>query len=386
MKDMTETLYRLNPWWISEFDPKLILREKYSNTLKISINKKEVVFLTGLRRVGKTSLLKCTIKQLLEKIDKRKILYVPLDSIALSEFNIHEIVEEYRKIHKINFEEKIYLFLDEVASKKDFERELKDFYDNENVKIFASSSSASLLKNKRGYLTGRVNIIEVLPLDFNEYLLFKNIKISKTNSKLYESYFIDYMQSGGMPEYVLTGDTEYLNQLLQTIIYKDIVVPNKITDEQVIRDLTKLLCERVGKSISYNKIAKILGISLDSVRRYVTYMEEVYLFYTVDRCGKTNERITAPKKIYIGDIGFRNMLTGFRDLGAVYENLVFLNIKHEKPCYVYEDKTELDFRFGKTIIEAKYRNEIPENQQKLISIFKKKGFEIKIADSHKFFL
>ncbi len=386
MIDISETLYRLNPWWSAKFDLNFILRERYVSKLETSIDKKEVVFLTGLRRVGKTSLLKYLIHNLLKKVDKTKILYVPLDSIALSEFNIHTIVEEYRKLHKIKFEEKIYLFFDEVASKKEFERELKDFYDNENVKIFASSSSASLLKEKKGYLTGRVNIIEVLPLDFKEYLLFKNIKISKTDSNLYGSYFTDYMKSGGMPEYVLTGDVEYLNQLLQTIISKDIIVPNNISNEQVIRDLLKLLCERVGKTISYNKIAKILGISLDSVRRYVSYMEDVYLFYTVDRCGKTTERITAHKKIYIGDVGFKNIITGFRDKGAIYENLVFLKIKHEKPCYVYIDKTELDFKFDKTIIEAKYGSPLPENQKKLLSKFKKEGYTTKITEGYKFFL
>jgi len=194
------------------------------------------------------------------------------------------------------------------------------------------------------------------------------------------------MKSGGMPEYVLTEDVEYLNQLLQTIISKDVIIPHRISDERVIKDLLKLLCERVGKKISYNKIAKILGISLDSVRRYISYLEEVYLFYTVDRCGKTNERITAPKKIYVGDVGFKNIITGFRDTGSIYENLVFLKIKHENPCYVYIDKTELDFKFNKNIIEAKYNSPLPENQKALLSKFKKEGFKVKIADGYKFFL
>ena len=116
-----------------------------------------------------------------------------------------------------------------------------------NVKIYASSSSASLLKDKNAYLTGRQRVIEVMPLNFDEYLVFKNITIKKSDAYLIESYFEDYMSDGGMPEYVLTGDISYIQNLIDNIIYKDIIAYYNIKSESVIKDFYKLLMERSEK-------------------------------------------------------------------------------------------------------------------------------------------
>jgi len=288
-------------------------------------------------------------------------------------YSITEIVNEYRKIHKLPSSQKIYLFLDEVTSKKSYQQELKNFYDLENIKIFASSSSASLLKDKNAYLTGRQRIIEVMPLNFYEYLQFKEITIKKADAHLYESYFEEYMQDGGMPEYVLTGDVAYLQNLIENIITKDIIAHYNIRNNQVVKDFYKLLMERSGKQLTFNKIANILEISVDSAKRYFYYFEETYLIYSVEKYGKLNERLKSAKKIYASDVGLRNVVTGYRDKGAIFENLIYLQIKEQNPSYLYVDGIELDFiTENGLLIEAKFNSVLNEKQQKLFDKFETK--------------
>ena len=362
---MEQILYKLNPWWEVEFHTKSIPRPKYRNKLSRFLPLRDIVLLTGLRRVGKTTIIKQLVEELLQEVKPELIFYVSLDAYGLEKHSIHEIVTRYRTIHRLGLDQKIYVFLDEIAFKEDFQRELKDFYDNENMKICASASSASILRDKKAYLTGRTRTIEILPLDFEEFLVFRNAKIKTADAYLLENYFMEYMQTGGLPEYVLTGDIVYLSELVDSILYKDIIAFHNIKDPAIVKDFFRLLMERAGKIITLNKMAKILGISLDTVRRYMEYFKETYMVYTVERCGKLNQRLRTGKKLYAGDVSLRNMATGFRDRGAVFENMVYLKIKQHNPCYIYEDGNEIDFFFKDTLMEVKFREKLKDKQLRL---------------------
>ena len=359
-------LYKFNPWWEGEYNSHKILRDKYNRDLTESLDTPDIMIITGLRRVGKTSIIKYFIENLLKKIPASRIFYISLDAYGLEKYSIHEIVESFRKTHSIRLADKIYLFLDEVTAKPDFQRELKDFYDNENTKIYAAGSSASVLREKKAYLTGRTRVVEILPLDFEEYLKFRNVKIKKSEEYLIEGYFEQYMDMGGIPEYVMRQDPVYLEGLIDDIIYKDIIGYYGIRERHCIRDMFLLLMERSGKQVTLNKMGKILGVSFDTARRYFGYFIDTFLFYYIERCGKVNERIKSPKKIYAADTGIRNIVTGFRDKGALFENLFFLKIKHRNPCYVYADGIELDFLVPKdTLIEVKYNRELNPKQREM---------------------
>ena len=373
--DMEVVLYKSNPWWEETYNFNGHRRDKYLKVLESWLTNKDIVFLTGLRRVGKTSLLKNFISTLMQEhsVAPEHIFYISLDLYVLDDHSISEIVDAYRKIHKLPSKQKVYLFLDEVTSKESYQKELKNFYDLENVKIFASSSSASLLKDKNAYLTGRQRILEVMPLDFYEYLMFKEIQIKKADRHLWEGYFEEYMQDGGMPEYVLTSDVTYLQNLIDNIINKDIIAHYHIRNNQIVKDFYKLLMERSGKQLSFNKIATILDISVDSAKRYYHYFEETYLIYSIEKYGKLNEKIKGVKKIYASDVGLRNVTVGYRDKGAMYENLVFLKLKDYAPSYLYVDGIEIDFITKSGILlEAKYNSKLNEKQQKLFDSFKAK--------------
>ncbi|MBE7441261.1 MAG: ATP-binding protein [Flavobacteriales bacterium] len=373
---MEKELYRYNPWWENNTPlwSNLLDRTESFDAILPNISNKQVVFLTGLRRIGKTSLMKLCIKHLIneKKINPLQILYVSMDDFLFIGKSIIEIVESYKTIHKIKNEEQVYLLLDEITFVDEYELQLKNLYDKGNSKIFASSSSASLLKKQKGYLTGRSITLEVLPLSFEMYLQFKNIVVSKSDEHLLETYFKDYLLTGGIPEYVLTNDAVYINELMDNIIYKDIAAINGIRQTQQLKEYFLLLMERSGKTMSINKVAKVLGISTETSKRYFDMFCDTFIVSPVTRFGKLNEQLVSPKKIYCCDTGIRTFYTGERDWGALFENYAFLRLKHMSLSYIYENTIELDFiSQNKVLMECKFHNEmLSEKQQLLFDNFK----------------
>jgi uncharacterized protein len=380
---MEAALALMNPWWEGKSFEIGKTRVKYLSQLHPLLETKQITFITGLRRVGKTTLMKQCIHQLLSCIPPNNIFYTTLDFISFQGKTIHDIIETFRTIHKHPINTKLYLFLDEITHIKSFEQELKNLYDLENVRIVASSSSASLMKSKKNFLVGRARIIEVLPLDFEEYLAFKEITINKSEQYLTKKYFEDYLRVGGMPEYVLHENIEYIKTIIEQIIYKDIIAMHNIKDHRTVEKLFLLLCERVGKRVTYAKLARLLGVSVDTVRRYIAYFKDTFLFYTIEKHARSlNERTYAPEKVYIADTGIRNAFLGFRDKGALFENLVFMQIRDSEPRYYYENGKEIDFVIGKTAIEAKYKENIDDEELQFFyeSRFKKKILVTKYQD------
>ena len=366
---MQDLLYQYNPWWEESYlNEGIKLREKYLRELRNYLKLKQIVVLTGLRRVGKTTLMKLIIQELITQgIQSKYILYISLDDYLLHKNSILEIVNEYRKIHKIKIEEKIYLFFDEVTYKDDFHIQLKNIYDSQNTKIFTASSSASMLRDKKASLTGRAITIEIKPLDLNEYLFFKGITLKKRDKQLYKSYFIEYCKDGGLPENVLNPNREYLMNLVDDIIQKDITAFHSLKNHQILRDYFTLLMERSGKQLSINKIGKILNISPDTSKRYLGYFESTYLIHLLPRWGKTNQKLLSPKKIYASDLGIKHLFMGERDFGSYFENYIYLLLRNKKSLYyLYENTIEIDFYTeDKILIESKFYSELNQKQEKL---------------------
>ncbi|NOZ86085.1 MAG: ATP-binding protein [Deltaproteobacteria bacterium] len=368
---MEDLLYQYNPWWEDTFKNRDVKpREKYLHELRKYLNFKQIVILTGLRRVGKTTLMKLIIEELIAKyIDPKYVLYVSLDDYLLHKNNILEIVNEFRKVQKIEIEEKIFLFLDEVTYKKDFHIQLKNIYDSQNAKIFVASSSASMLSDKKASLTGRAITLEIKPLDLQEYLFFNGIIIKKRDKQLYRSYFLEYCKVGGLPENVLNPNREYLMNLVDDIIQKDITAFHAIKNHQIVRDYFTLLMERSGKQLSINKISKILGISPDTSKRYLSFFESTYLIHLLPRWGKTNQKLLSAKKIYASDLGIKHLFIGERDLGSYFENYIYLLLRNKRTLYyLYENMIEIDFITDDGIlIESKFYAELNKKQEKLFN-------------------
>jgi uncharacterized protein len=373
---MTDSVYmEYNPWWEEEYEThNIIERPSVMQKIQKWMDDDRIITLTGLRRIGKTTIMKLLIKKLIQKgIDPGDIFYVSLDDFSLDKLSIMDIVNQYRTLRKLPIERKVFLFLDEVTYKDRFNQQLKTLHDRQNVKIVASSSSSSVLKDKMAFLTGREIIIKIFPLEFSDYLIFKNIQVKGRDERLKEKYFEDYMQTGGVPGYVLNPERETLKTLVDDIIYKDIIAYNNIRNKQVVKEFFSLLMERAGKQVSINKMSNILKISPDTAKRYLALFEQVYLVYTVSRHGTTNEQMLAPQKIYAADLGIRHLFTGFRDKGSIFENYIYMVIKNKNPQfinYVYENKIEIDFLIDKCfLVEAKYGQLLKEKQEALFNRF-----------------
>jgi predicted AAA+ superfamily ATPase len=378
MAEVESVFMEYNPWWEGEYKPEgLIERTSVLEKAEKWLKDESIIILTGLRRVGKTTIMKLIIRKLIrEGVDAKDIFYVSLDDYALDSLSILDIVEQYRTLQKLPVDRKIYLFLDEVAYKDRFHQQLKNLYDRQNVKIIASSSSTSVLRDKKAFLTGREMVIKIFPLEFHEYLVFRNINIKKRDSHLLGTYFEDYLQTGGLPGYVLNPQREYLQTVVDDIIYKDIIAYHNIRNQQVVKEFFILLMERAGKQVSINKMANILKISPDSAKRYLGLFEETYLVYTVSRHGSTNEQLLSPPKLYASDLGIRHLFTGFRDKGSIFENYVFLVIINRSPQfvnYVYENGIEIDFFIDKKLlVEVKYDRTLNQKQELLFKNFNAK--------------
>ena len=376
---MKKLFYTFNPWWDEGYVFEIKNRAKYLKKISEDMDSKDILLLAGLRRVGKSSIMKLVIGDLIKNgMDKTRILFVSLDDFLFNDKSIFGIIDEYRLLHKIKMEEKIYLFLDEVTYKDKWQQQLKNIYDRGNVKIIAGSSSSSIFVDENAYLTGRSRVIEVKPLDFDEWLVFKAIKLKAVDSDLMKVYFDDYLREGGMPEYVIKNDRAYIQNLVEQLIYKDIIAKHNIKMKSVIQDLFLLLMERSGKQLSINNIGNILNITPSNAKRYIEYFEDTFLIALIRKYGKTNEKITSQSKLYTGDVGIRNAYTGYRDKGAVFENYVYLKIKEKNPYYYAEDGIEIDFitdrYFGEQyLIECKYNSELTRKQRDLFERLKVKN-------------
>ena len=377
---MEQILKRYNPWWTEEFKPEGILREKHLEKLSKLRKTKDVVFIVGLRRVGKTTLIHQFIKQLLNDIDPKKIVYFSMDHPRLTKISILDVLDEFRKIQGLSFKEKIYAFIDEVHLHENFEQELKAIYDIGNVKVFASGSASIFLIEKGAFLTGRQRFIELSPFSFKEFLEIKGTKIKQGDEHLYLKYCDEYIKLGGLPEYIKTEDQEYITTLIDSIIYKDVAGRHSLTNIGLLKDMIVLLSQGIGGRMSTRKIGRVLGISHETVREYINFFVEANLVSLVEKDGKLSERKVAPRKIYIADNGIANVLTPTVNIGSLVENIAFniLNSKTEVRYNIINSK-EIDFITKDCVYEVKYKVEIEDDDIKPLKKLRGKKRKIVIT-------
>lgn len=367
---LDEILRTYNPWWEGKAPATGIARPRYLNVLREELRRRKVTILTGLRRVGKTTLLFQTIDELLKEVAPEDILFVSLDHPGLRMHALDDILREHRKIHGHPRDRRLYLFLDEVMYADSPMAWLKVMHDSENVKVIATSSSATI-RDEKAHLTGRHSTIEILPLDLSEFLLFRGVTIPPSEPYLLEHEFEEYLRIGGMPEYVLTGNPQVLIDLVNDIITKDIAAIHNIRDRQKLEELFFLLCERVGRRVTYAKLARMLKVTEVTLSSYVSHMVGTGLIYIVYKATRnSNERITSPKKVYVADVGIRNVIVGDRGKGAQFENVVYMMLKDKVKGYIERKGVELDFLLDDGAVECKYGTLLTPEQERLAKRYK----------------
>ncbi|MEF8880178.1 MAG: ATP-binding protein [Candidatus Thermoplasmatota archaeon] len=352
-----EILVEWNPWWTKDdFSIEYVdrdIRKKLENWL----NRREIIPITGCRRAGKTTLMYMTIQSLLEKkIDSRNILFVKCDDERVEEKNL---IENAREKHKemFNPDGRIYLFLDEIQEIEDWDKTIKRIYDLEQrTKIFLSGSR--LLKTElSSALAGRFIYFDVYPFFFTEFLRAKGINWTKRVDLLSKKTRIkhhlrEYLQWGGFPEIVLENEENKKRKLLRfysdSILYRDVIQRSGINKPEKVEKLKNYLLSNFTNLLNYSRIASHLGVSSDTISSYIHHMEESYFFFPLPMFSYSlKKQQFNPKKIYCIDNGIRNSV-GFKfndDLGRLYENSVFLELKRRyDEIYYWNDRNmEVDF-------------------------------------------
>ncbi|HAW60292.1 MAG TPA: hypothetical protein DCW86_02320 [Actinobacteria bacterium] len=363
---MEETYYALNPWWEGKDFDSGIPRPEYTSKLSKLLKRKQINVIIGSRRVGKTTVLKQLIKdELKHEYLANTILYLALDHPQLSATPLSEHLRNFRKTFNHSRDRQLLLFFDEIQESPSWESELKSIFDLENVKIVSTGSTSSLLKTQGGKLTGRQNVTTIYPLSFREFLSFKKLELSLAEEYRYESLAEEYLQTGGYPENVLMPSPEYLANLLEDIIARDLLRLFQIRRADVLRDLFRLLAASVGSRTSFSKLARALGISVDTVREYIGYFETAFLVKPMEKWTTSyTEKVYAAKKMYLLDTGLKTLVTGKGDLGAKAENAVFLHFlrKNETCGYFAKHQKEVDFVLGSIErplpVEVKYDSDL----------------------------
>lgn len=350
---MKRYFHLTNPWWNKKNFTHGIPRPQYTQNLRQDINNKIIQIITGLRRVGKSTIALQLIHSLIhiKKTDPQKILFFSIEEPSISKTPIIDIINEYRTEFGIKSKSKIYIFIDEIQFRKNWEQEIKSLYDTENIKFILTGSSAMLLSQKLSHLTGRYLKTQIYPLSFTEYLGFKKIKVTKTDQHLFLKHIEDYLINGGMPEYVLQKPNRYLETTIESILFKDLVSKFQLRNPKILTDIIYLLADRVGTTSSSLKLSNILEINKDTVLTYIDYLNKTYITSELPNYSTSrNKELYNPPKIYFHDTGIGSKYASKNNFGALAENAIFNHLSKQtgdvlraKLGYYYQSKQEIDF-------------------------------------------
>lgn len=324
-----------------------------------ALSVKQIIAITGLRRVGKTT----SIKYLLNKIESENKIFLDLERIEyrqiFSNKNYQGIVQSL-EIEGIDFSSKAYIALDEVQLVPNITSVIKYIYDTYDVKFLITGSSSFYMKGHFSEsLAGRKRLFELWPLGFDEYLRFQGVdaklpefNFAKTNPHLINkltTYYNDYVTYGGFPEVALSvghdNKLAILRDIFDSYINLDVRFLSDFTKIDDLYKLLKLLASRVGNKIDYTKLSGITGIYRQKVKEYLLFLENTFFIKLVKpHVTNPDREIALQNKFYFTDNGFLQILN-FVSSGAAFENTVFnqLRLLGDVRYYAKRSGQEIDF-------------------------------------------
>jgi len=315
---------------------------------KALINNDEVLVISGIRRCGKSVLL----NQIRAK-QKEKDFYINFDDDRLTKFTVAHFQQLYEVFIELFGKQKTFYF-DEIQNINGWELFVRRLYE-EGCKVFITGSNAKMLSRELGtHLTGRYCAYELYPFSFAEFLSYKNIIVAPSDYYSTEGIanltklINTYIQTGGFPQYLKTENGTYLKSLYESILYRDVMVRNKLTNEKEILELVYFLASNVAKPFSHSALAKLIGLKHSAtLKNYLELIENTYLLFQVSKFDfSLKKQIYNHKKIYFIDNAIVHKL-GFsfsENTGRLLENLVFVELKRRTyEVFYHANKTECDF-------------------------------------------
>lgn len=308
----------------------------------------EILIISGIRRCGKSVLMQQIRDRLVEKD-----FFFNFDDERLANFKLDDFQKLQECFVELFGEQHTYYF-DEIQNIEGWERFVRRLY-NAGNKIVITGSNARMLSRELGtHLTGRYIQVEIYPFSFLEYLAMNEIPVNAktlyttTGRATMVKSFVKYMECGGFPKFLQDGSVSYLTSLYESIIYRDILTRNGLTNEKEMLELMFYLASNATRRVTYSSLGKVVGIQHpDTIKNYLEYIQQTYLISQLFRYDPSvKKQMMSPKKIYFVDnaiikrIGFN----ATENNGVFLENLVFIELKRRGwDVYYYADKKECDF-------------------------------------------
>ena len=312
----------------------MIKRDYYLKKIIPFIDTDLVKVLTGIRRSGK-SVMMLLIK---DELIKRGVLTEQIISINFEDFdyiNLRDpfILNEWIKTKARGIKGKIYLFLDEIQEVSNWEQVINSFRVSLNIDIYITGSNAKLLSGDMAtYLAGRYVQFDIYPFSYHEYLLARGVSESATE-------FQQYIQLGGMPflinlSYQKDASRQYLLDVYNSVLLKDIIQRNKIRDADLLERILMFSFSNIGNPFSASSIAKFLKSenrkqSNDTILNHLKACTSAYILNKIPRMDLQGKKLlTVNEKYYVADLGLRDALLGnkAKDIGQIFENIVCLEL------------------------------------------------------------
>lgn len=315
-------------------------RELYIEKIKPFINKDIIKVLTGIRRSGKSVMLKLIMEELKQnKIDEKQFININFENLINRELTTADKLHEYILKKASEIKKKCYIFLDEIQEVKDWEKCINSLRVNEeyDFDIYITGSNAKLLSGELStYLAGRYVEFVIYPFSFKEFLeTLKSIQQDVSTREAFQKY----VKFGGMPFlYNLAFEEEaslqYLKDIYSSIILKDITQRNKIRDTDLLERVISYLIMNVGNNFSATSISKFFKsenrkVSVETILNYIKAAEESFLIYRVSRDDLIGKKVlNVNEKYYIADHGMREAILGSnqRDINQIFENIIYLEL------------------------------------------------------------
>lgn len=314
----------------------MIKRDLYIDKIKPFINKEMVKVITGIRRSGKSVLLKSIIKELKSMgINHENIIFINFESGDYQDITSNTQLNQLIKKLSSNKKGKLYLFFDEIQVVDKWEKSIAGFLVDYDADIYITGSNAKLLSGELAtYLSGRYVQIKVYPFNFKEVLKLNKEYYDETDEK---KIFNEYIQLGGMPPIFNLIDKNkkvFLEDIYTSIVYKDIIQRRSIRNIELLDRLIRFIMDNIGQTFSANSISKYFknekrNVKTETIYNYLSYLEDAFFLNKVRREDLVGKKILkTDEKFFLTDHGFRELSGGnnIKDIGQVLENIVYMEM------------------------------------------------------------
>ena len=322
----------------------MIKRNLYLEEIKKYINKPIIKVITGMRRSGKSMILKL-IQEELQNIGivKENIIYMNFESLIFMDIKDFEALYKHIIEKTSDKKRKIYILLDEIQEVKGWEKVINSFLVDLDVDIYITGSNANLLSSELAtYIAGRYVEIKIYPLSFQEYIDFVS-ENNKENPLSLDEYFTQYLNFGGLPgihifNYNKEEIYQYLVDVYNSILLRDVIARNNIRDIELLERVVLYIMDNIGNIFSAKSISDFLKnqgrkLSVETIYNYLKALENAFIISKVQRYDiKGKNILETQEKYYLSDLGFRNAKLGYQsnDISSYLENIIFLELLRRK--------------------------------------------------------